>query len=107
MNAQTQSYNKLYVLSITLIAAMGGLMFGYDLGVITGVVPFISEQFHLEGLYKGFVVAVFELGCMCGALGSSKYADQLGRKKTLIITAFFLVITAIGVALCSATTLEL
>ena len=98
MNAQTQSYNKLYVLSITLIAAMGGLMFGYDLGVITGVVPFISEQFHLEGLYKGFVVAVFELGCMCGALGSSKYADQLGRKKTLIITAFFLVITAIGVA---------
>ena len=98
MNAQTQSYNKLYVLSITLIAAMGGLMFGYDLGIITGVVPFISEQFNLSGLYKGFVVAVFELGCMCGALGSSKYADQLGRKKTLIITAFFLVVTAIGVA---------
>ena len=98
MNAHTQSYNKLYVLSITLIAAMGGLMFGYDLGVITGVVPFISEQFSLSGLYKGFVVAVFELGCMCGALGSSKYADQLGRKKTLLITAFFLVITAVGVA---------
>ena len=98
MKTQTQPYNKLYILSITLIAAMGGLMFGYDLGVITGVVPFISKQFDLSGLYKGFVVAVFELGCMCGALGSSKYADQLGRKKTLLITAFFLVVTAIGVA---------
>ncbi|MDD6211040.1 MAG: sugar porter family MFS transporter [Bacteroidales bacterium] len=98
MKTQHPTYNRGYVLFIALIAAMGGLMFGYDLGVITGVVPFISEQFSLTGLYKGFVVAVFELGCMAGALGSSKYADQLGRKKTLIITAFFLIITALGVA---------
>ena len=99
MNTQQTTYHKNYVLIIALIAAMGGLMFGYDLGVITGVVPFISEQFSLSGIYKGFVVAVFELGCMVGALGSSKYADQLGRKKTLLITALFLIVTAVGVAL--------
>ena len=100
MKNETISYNKLYVLSITLVAAMGGLLFGYNLGIMTGVQPFIRVAFSLQegGLYEGFVVAVFALGCMCGALGTSKLADLLGRKKMLLFTAFFLIVTAVGVA---------
>ena len=93
------SYNKLYVVFISLVAAMGGLMFGFDLGIITGVIPFISTQFGLQGFSLGWVVAIFELGCMAGTLGIAYFANNYGRKNTMIFISLLLVITAVGVAL--------
>ena len=95
-------YNKGYVLGISLIAAMGGLMFGFDLGVITGVIPFFKRQFHLDGFALGWVVAIFELGCMGGTFMTGWLADKLGRKKSLILTAICLIATTIGVSLASS-----
>lgn len=100
------SYNSKYVWGISLIAAMGGIMFGFDLGIITGVIPFISKQFHLSGFALGWVVSIFELGAVFGTFIIAKLADKLGRKKSLIITAFSFVITTIGAAL-SGSALEL
>jgi sugar porter (SP) family MFS transporter len=90
-------YNAGYVYFISLVAALGGLMFGFDLGIITGVVPYIEHQFNLSGFSLGFVVAVFELGAMVGALGISVIANKYGRKRTMILCAAFFCITSIGV----------
>jgi SP family arabinose:H+ symporter-like MFS transporter len=91
--------NKGYVLAMSLIAAMGGLMFGFDLGVITGVIPFIQKQFHLESFTLGWVVAIFEVGCMGGTFLTAWLTDKYGRKKMLLFTAASLMLTTIGVAL--------
>jgi MFS transporter, SP family, arabinose:H+ symporter len=93
------SYHKGYVLAMSLIAAMGGLMFGFDLGVITGVIPFIQRQFHLEGFMLGWVVAIFEVGCMAGTFVTAWLTDRFGRKKMLLFTAATLMVTTVGVAL--------
>lgn len=97
-NRQMHPYNKLYVISISLVAAMGGLMFGFDLGIITGVIPFVSKQFTLQGFALGWVVAVFELGCMVGTLIIAHFANKYGRKNVMIFNSLLLVITSIGVA---------
>jgi SP family arabinose:H+ symporter-like MFS transporter len=78
---------------------MGGLMFGFDLGIITGVIPYIKHQLGLSSLSLGWVVAIFELGCMFGAFGISRYADKYGRKKTMLANAFLLIISSVGASL--------
>ena len=96
-----RSYNVWYVYSICFIAAMGGLMFGFDLGIITGVVPYIEYQFGLTGFSLGLVVAIFELGAMTGALVAARFADKYGRKKVMIVCAFLFCVTALGVGYAS------
>jgi MFS transporter, SP family, arabinose:H+ symporter len=95
---QSATYNLVYVYSICLVATLGGLMFGFDLGIITGVVPYIEHQFSLSGFSLGLVVAIFELGAMTGALITARVADKYGRKKTMIACALLLSVTALGVA---------
>lgn len=95
------SYNLWYVYSICFVAALGGLMFGFDLGIIIGVVPYIEHQFGLSGFSLGLVVAIFVLGAMAGALGTANAADKYGRKKTMIVCALLFCVTALGVAFAS------
>jgi len=105
---QTETYNKAYVIWISLIVSMGGLLFGYDLGVITGVIPFIQQQYSLDGFNLGWVVAIFELGCMAGAFVVSPITERFGRKKALILTAILFILTTLGIVLAdSAKTLAL
>ena len=94
-----EKYNVIYVFGISIVAAMGGLMFGFDLGIITGVIPFIKNQFHLENFSLGWVVAIFEFGCMAGSLIIAGFADKYGRKKVMIFNSFFLIVTSCGAAL--------
>jgi len=103
MNLLTEkrSYNLWYVYSICFIAAMGGLMFGFDLGIITGVVPYVEHQFGLSGFSLGLVVAIFELGAMAGALVAANLTDKYGRKKIMIVCAFLFCVTALGVGYAS------
>jgi SP family arabinose:H+ symporter-like MFS transporter len=96
-----KQYNISYVYFISLVASLGGLMFGFDLGIITGVVPYIEHQFKLSGFSLGFVVAVFELGAMIGALVTAYLANKYGRKRTMIFCAMLLCITSVGVAYAS------
>lgn len=75
------------------------MMFGFDLGIITGVIPYIKRQFALGDISLGWVVAIFELGCMIGAFAIAKYADRHGRKKTMLWNAGLLVFSSIGIPL--------
>ena len=108
MNTKTQRHQKpddLFILGISLVAAMGGLMFGFDLGIITGVIPYIKHQFGLGSLSLGWVVAIFELGAMFGSFLISRYADKYGRKRTMQWNAFFLFLSSVGIPLSSNATI--
>ncbi len=78
---------------------MGGVMFGFELGVITGIIPFIQRQFQLAEFELGWVVAIFELGAVAGTFIAGWLAEKIGRKKSLLVTAFSFLITTAGIAL--------
>jgi sugar porter (SP) family MFS transporter len=73
-----------YATLITLIAALGGLLFGFDTGVISGALLFIIPDFHLGPAAQGFVVGVVTLGALIGALLGGAAADAVGRRPTNI-----------------------
>src|SRR5262245_14242666 len=73
-----------YATLITLIAALGGLLFGFDTGVISGALLFIIPEFHLDPAAQGFVVGVVTLGALIGALLGGAAADAVGRRSTNI-----------------------
>ena len=73
-----------YATLVTLIAALGGLLFGFDTGVISGALLFIIPDFHLGPAAQGFVVGVVTLGALTGALLGGAAADAVGRRPTNI-----------------------
>lgn len=93
-----------YLLMITAIAALGGLLFGYDTAVISGAIGFMETKFSLSADMKGWAVSCAIIGCIAGVAVAGFVADTIGRKKTLIITAFLFAISAIGCALADTFT---
>jgi MFS transporter, SP family, arabinose:H+ symporter len=94
------TYNLIYVWSISLTAAMGGMLFGYDWVVIGGAKPFYEEFFHLTTPAQiGWAMSSALVGCLIGAVISGMVSDRFGRKKMLILTAAVFIISAIGTGL--------
>lgn len=86
-----------FILFISLTSALGGLLFGYDLLVISGAKQFYELHFGLDTpVLQGWAVSSCIVGCIMGALVVGKAADQLGRVKLLILSALFFLISAIG-----------
>jgi sugar porter (SP) family MFS transporter len=81
------------------IAAMAGLLFGYDTGVISGAILFIKDQFSLNSRSVENVVSAVLLGAVIGAALSGSLADYFGRRKVIIVTAVLFALGAIGAAL--------
>ena len=88
-----------YLLTATCIAAVGGFLFGYDLSIISGAVIFLREEWNLTSFWTGVVTGSAILGCPFGALMGVKYADKWGRNKSLLVSAFLFLVSAIGTAL--------
>ncbi|MCF7818037.1 MAG: MFS transporter [Kiritimatiellales bacterium] len=89
---------KVYVWAICLVAAIGGFLFGFDMGLIAGAVLYLEPEFALGAAAKGLVVASATLGCIAGPLFGLWIADALGRKKGLLIAAICFLLSAIGTA---------
>jgi sugar porter (SP) family MFS transporter len=70
-------------LLVASIAALGGLLFGYDTGVISGAILFISKQFALDNRLQAFTISVVLIGCIGGSAVSGSVADRIGRRPTL------------------------
>ena len=78
-----------YVYTVSLIAALGGLLFGFDTAVISGAEKTIQSLFKLNGFWHGFTISIALIGTLVGVLVAGKPADILGRKKVLFIVAIF------------------
>jgi sugar porter (SP) family MFS transporter len=93
---------NLYLYFICLIATMGGLMFGFDVAIISGAVPFIQPYFGWNELQLGWGVSSLLVGAIVGAFGSGVLSDMYGRKKILIFVALFFAVSCIFTALASS-----
>ncbi|MDD4013224.1 MAG: sugar porter family MFS transporter [Candidatus Omnitrophica bacterium] len=93
------SKRKMFIYVTAFSAAMAGLLFGYDTGVISGAILFIRDQFQLTAASQEFVVSAVLLGAMFGAAFSGSMADGLGRKGSVIVTAIMFSVGALGSAL--------
>lgn len=88
-----------YVFGVTLIASVGGFLFGFDLVIIAGALPFLETDFQLSPALKGFAVSSAILGAIAGPLSGLWFTDRIGRKKTMMVAAVFFMISTIGTAL--------
>lgn len=79
--------NRRYVYLISAIAALGGVLFGFDIVIISGTVPFFTRHFSLDEFQTGWAVGCINLGAAVGALIAGKLSDTLGRKKLLMACA--------------------
>ncbi|WP_298418449.1 sugar porter family MFS transporter [uncultured Kordia sp.] len=87
---------KTFLLLITAISALGGLLFGYDTGVINGAQFYLSKYFELNAALKGWVVGSALLGCFIGAIVAGPMSIKIGRKWSLIISAILFSVSAWG-----------
>jgi len=88
--------NVVKILFLSLAAALGGFLFGFDSGVINGTVDAISEEFGSSEVGTGFNVASMLLGSAVGAFFAGNLADKIGRRPTLILTALAFMVSAWG-----------
>jgi sugar porter (SP) family MFS transporter len=96
VNASPSS--KAYVYLISLVAAVGGFLFGFDLSIISGAVLFLQKQFSLTAAQLGFAIGSASLGCLTGPFVAGWFSDKLGRKKSLILADVLFGICAVGTA---------
>src|ERR1700732_2508565 len=75
--------------------ALGGILFGYDLGVIAGVNVLIAKQWHLTALQKGVITASLAVGAMIGAMLAGRLANRVGRRRTIMVAAVVVIIGTI------------
>jgi len=91
-------YNWNYLIGISLISAMGGLLFGYDWVVIGGAKPFYEPYFGITGhaFLQGWAMSCALIGCLAGSVISGWLSDSFGRKKLLILSAGLFVMASLG-----------
>ena len=102
MNQQTEQGSKSYLISIVMVAVLGGLLFGYDTAVISGAEKGLqaffmeAKDFAYTDGWHGFTSASALIGCIIGSALSGFLATNLGRKKSLIIAGILFFISALG-----------
>jgi MFS transporter, SP family, arabinose:H+ symporter len=99
MPTNNDTINMRTVYLLTAVAALGGLLFGYDTAVISGAIGFLKTKFELTTAMQGWAASSAIIGCIFGAMGAGWASDKYGRKKVLIWTAILFAISAIGAAL--------
>ena len=101
----TASINTRYVAFLASTAALGGLLFGFDIAIITGAGPFITREFSLSDIGLGWAFSSLLFGCVLGCFIAGRLTDRYGRKKLLVIVAVLFAMTSIATALANGFTL--
>lgn len=94
-----------HLIIIAACAALSGLLFGYDAGIISGALLFINQTFTISSGEQGWLVAMVPLGALFSSALSGKVSDLFGRKKTLFLTAIFFIVGSIMCAVTNDITL--
>src|SRR5687767_8851409 len=90
-----------YAIRVSLIAAMGGFLFGFETAVISGAEKTIQQLWSLSSFWQGFTVAASLIGTVIGSLVAGTPAQRWGRKKTLIVIALMYLVSALGCGLAT------
>ncbi|WP_264551963.1 sugar porter family MFS transporter [Flavobacterium sp. N2038] len=98
---KTQGTNY-FISLITLIAALGGFLFGFDMAVVSGIIEPLKLQYELSSAQEGLFVSCALLGCIIGVAFSGYLSDKIGRKKVLFVSAILFLISAVGFAFSEA-----
>ncbi|MFP5112517.1 D-xylose transporter XylE [Bacillaceae bacterium C204] len=97
-----QKKNSLYLFGITLVAAIGGLLFGYDTAVISGaeesIKIYLIDSLNLGAFIHGATISSALIGCIIGGFISGHFASKFGRKNSLIIASIFFLVSSLGAA---------
>ena len=96
---QPSGRNPHFVTIAAAISALGGLLFGYDTGVISGAILFIQKEFSLSSSMEELVISAVLIGAIVGAAAGGAIADRFGRRRTLILAASMFIVGALGTAL--------
>jgi sugar porter (SP) family MFS transporter len=91
-----------YSVFISFIVALGGFLFGFDAGIISGVMSYATPEFNLNEIQSGWVVSAPSFAAMFAMLFSGRLSDKVGRKKTLIFVAFLYAVSAVLSALATS-----
>lgn len=89
-------YNRRYIFLVSTVAALGGLLFGYDIANISGTIHFFREYFRLNEFQVGWAVGCISVGAAVGAMIAGKLSDMFGRRRVLLVSAVLFAITGIG-----------
>lgn len=101
---QKETSGSKYVIFVVLIAAIGGSLFGYDQGVISGAISFFSVHFKLSQAQVGFVSAVLALGAMAGCLIAGWMSDHVGRKPVMVVAGLLFTLSSLTMAVSPTVT---
>jgi SP family arabinose:H+ symporter-like MFS transporter len=93
------TFNRSYVVFLACTAALGGLLFGFDIAIITGAGPFLVRQFDLGDISLGWAFSSLLFGCVLGAFLAGRLTDRYGRKRMLVWVALLFVATSVATAL--------
>src|SRR5664280_515875 len=110
MMEHTQMKNKdradgqRFIYIAVAVAALGGLLFGFDTGVISGAILFIKQQFSLSTTMEEIVVSAVLIGAVIGAVIGGTLTDRFGRRKLIILAGIIFTVSAIGTALSPTVT---
>ena len=95
-----KSINMTRIVFLAIVAAIGGILFGYDTAVISGTTEIVKNQFRLTTIAEGWYVGCALIGSILGVMTAGMMSDHLGRKKTMLISALMFSVSAIGCAVC-------
>lgn len=90
-----------YLIFLSVVAALGGFLFGYDTAVISGTVSQVSLQFGLDAIQQGWYVGCALIGSITGVAFAGVLGDAIGRRKTMLLAAVLFTVSAIGCAVCA------
>jgi sugar porter (SP) family MFS transporter len=90
------AYNLRYVAGVAFVASAGGFLFGYDLVIIAGALPFLTREFALSPAMAGWATSSAILGAIIGPLAGLWFADAIGRRRTMMLAALAFLVSTIG-----------
>ena len=87
-------------LFLSFVAALGGILFGYDTAVISGTISAVADRFGLDAIAKGWYVGCALVGSIGGVAVAGWLSDRFGRKPTMLFSSVLFSVSAIGCAIC-------